>query len=172
MILSRGQEIIADQVQWSVHPPNSYICTHADQLLPDWSVSVHSILIVLQRCQFSFGDRTPQSEILKDQLREKFFRIGSAIASQAKQQGYRADLFDPRTGLPMLSLPGPTSLDDVAVACSSLGYAAASQRGCRLLIHPQWGKAVYPSILVSSAPPAVLAAIATEILQSPMLNAS
>ena len=50
--------------------------------------------------------------------------------------------------------------DDVAVVRASLGYPIALQGDCLISLHPDWGSAVYPSILVSSAPPTVLEAIA------------
>lgn len=45
--------------------------------------------------------------------------------------------------------------DDTATVKALLHYAIAQNR-CRVLVHPEWGTAVYPGILISEAPPSVL----------------
>ncbi len=138
-------------MQYSVHLPNEFIRTHLDQLLPKWPVPVSSVLVVLQQCQWALLDKTPETENHKNQLRENFFCFGYSIALTLGSIGYLTELFDPRTGLPMLSEPGHLKLDDTAVVQSSLGYQLTDQRGCLVIEHPMWGNAVYPSVLVSSA---------------------
>jgi len=151
------------QIQYSVHAPNDFIHTHLDQLLPGWTVPVVSVLVILQACQFALLHKTPETEALKAKLRQRFLHLGLPIARQLQQQGYRADLFDPQTGWPLLSPPGFLRLDDVAVVRSSLGYPLVTSGGCALIQHPEWGDAVYPSILVSSAAPEVVAVVAERI---------
>jgi hypothetical protein len=138
-------------LQYSIHPPSQFIKTHLGQLLPGWSVPVASVLIVIQQCEFALINKTFETEVHKFQLREKFTELGCKIVVQLRQSGYLADLFDPQTGLPMLSIPGKIRLDDVAVVRSMLGYPALDRGGCLIIQHPVWGNAVYPSILVTSA---------------------
>lgn len=154
------------QIQYSVHTPNKFIRTHLDQLLPNWTAPVVSVLVVLQECQLALRDKTPTTERLKQELRSRFLSLGTDIADNLHQQGYLAELFDPQTGLPITSQPGLLKLDDVAVVQASLDYPLTEQGGCAVIEHPDWGSAVYPSILISSAAIEVLAEVVSSLSQT------
>ncbi len=151
-------------MQWSVHPPNAFFQSHLDQLLPGWLEPVRSILIVLQQANRSLLRCTAATEAEKHRLRQQFILFGEQLVAQLKSQDYQAELFDPRTGLPLFSPPGTLRLDDIAVVRSTLGYPTLPKGGCLTISHPTWGSAVYPSILVSSATPEVLEQSVTSLL--------
>lgn len=153
-------------LQYSVHPPTEFIRTHLERLLPSWSLPVLSVLVVLQLCQFTFLERTTDTEIYKNQFRQQFIEFGSPIIFQLRAKGHLADMFDPRTGLPMTSPPGQLRLSDVKVARAALGYSIDNDGCCPMILHPSWGKAVYPSTLVSSAQLAVVEEIIDQIITS------
>jgi hypothetical protein len=121
------------------------------------------MLIVLQPCNCDLLERSPTAEAQKRELRRQFFQIGYAIAAQIKRLGHMVAIFDPRTGLPLLSRPGALRLDDVAIVQAALGYQSIHSHGCAIAIHPCWGGAVYPSTLVSSIEPALLEQILMHI---------
>ncbi|MGI0485251.1 methylmalonic aciduria and homocystinuria type D protein [Pantanalinema rosaneae CENA516] len=137
----------------STHVPSSYICTHTEDLLPSWKCPVASVLIVLQFSACDLRDHTAATEAEKQKLRQQFLAFGSTVVNRLRQFGYQTELFDPKTGLPTLSPPGTLHLDDVAVVRDCLGYPTQGQCGCSVILHPTWGAAVYPSVLLSSAPP-------------------
>lgn len=143
-------------MQCSVHPPSAYIGTHQSALLPDWKRPVASVLVVLQPCPVSLFDRTRETEVYKQQLRQRFLQFAGSIARQLQQQSHHATLFDPRTGLPVAETPGALRLHDVAVVRSLLGYDTLECGGCLTIVHPHWQGAVYPATLLSSAPPATV----------------
>lgn len=151
-------------VEYSVHIPSEFIRTQVCQLLPEWLVPVLSVLIVFQHCPVLLAKKTTETEFYKQQLRSQFLQFGRPIVLALQKLGYRAEIFDPRTGYPLLSQPGPLRLDDVAVVRTSLGYDLTEAGGCRILEHPTWGKAVFPSVLLSSAEPDITRAVAEEIL--------
>lgn len=151
-------------MQCTVHTPNAYLCTHQTALLPDWQQPIASVLIVLQPCPVSLFDRTTETEIYKDLLRQRFLQFGSAIARPLQQQFDRATLFDPRTGLPIDATPGTLRLHDVAVVRSLLGYDTLDCGGCLTIVHPHWRGAVYPATLLSSAPPAAVEQVMQQVL--------
>lgn len=146
-------------MQYSVHSPSEFIRRHAHQLLPNWSCSVRSVLVVLQRCQVELQQKTIATEFHKRQLRQRSLEFGQMIILRLHKLGYQAELFDPKTGMPILSQPGKLTLDDVAVVRACLGYPITEREGCSIILHPAWGSAVYPAILLSSAHPAVLAGV-------------
>lgn len=150
-------------LQYSVHPAPRFIRTHLNRLLPSWSLPVLSVVVVLQLCQFAFLERTVETEIYKNEFRQQFLEFGSQIIAQLGTMGYLADMFDPRTGFPMTSPPGQVRLSDVKVVGATLGYTIDRSGQCAAIVHPTWGKAVYPSTLVSSAQPDVVAAIVANI---------
>ncbi|MBD2076748.1 methylmalonic aciduria and homocystinuria type D protein [Phormidium sp. FACHB-592] len=150
-------------MQYSVHPPSRFLVSHQAKLLPDWSCPARSMLIVLQPCNCDLLERTLITEAQKRELRRQFFQFGYAIAAQIKRLGYTVAIFDPRTGLPLLSRPGALRLDDVAIVRAALGYQSIHSHGCAVVIHPLWGGAVYPSTLVSSIEPVLLEQILTRI---------
>lgn len=150
-------------IQYSVHWAHEFLQIHLEQLLPEWSVPVVSVLIVLQMSQSVLLDKTPQTELQKQRLRERFIKFGRRFASKLYEIGYLSEIFDPQTGLPLLSEPGQLKLDDVAVVQACLGYQLVDRGGCSILQHPAWGSAVYPSILVSSAHPEIVESVARTI---------
>jgi Methylmalonic aciduria and homocystinuria type D protein len=138
-------------MQYSVHPPSEFICRHSEKLLPEWAAPIRSIVVVLQPADRELIEPCPETDYQKQVLRSQFLAFGFRVAERLRQQGYLADLFDPKTGLPLLSEAGSLRLDDVAVVRSTLGYATQAIGNCFTIIHPHWGSAVYPSILMSSA---------------------
>ena len=154
-------------LEFSVHLPSAFISEHWHQLLPDWWVPVLSVLIVLQHCPVTLVTKTPETEAHKHHLRDRFLHLGQQLVYQVQERGYRADLFDPRTGLPMLSAPGALALDDVAVVQAALGYPLINTGGCWLINHPTWGSAVFPSVMLASAPPEITTAVAQALIPGP-----
>lgn len=150
-------------MEYSIHAPNPFICTNLHCLLPDWSHPVRSVLVVLQPAQLELMQVTPETDAQKQQLRQRFLEFGLKIIYNLRQLGYLADLFDPRTGQPLLSQAGTLRLDDVAVVRSTLGYSTTQFGNCRSILHPNWGSAVYPSILISSAEPSQVELAISEV---------
>ena len=137
---------------------------HLNRLLPDWSLPAASVLLILQKRQSAVLARTREAETDKDRLREQFIKLGRKIARTLGNMGHQVDLFDPRTGWPLLSSAGQCQLDDVAVVCAILGYAMSDKGGCATIVHPIWGRAVYPSTLLSSAPPELVQSVSDSYL--------
>jgi hypothetical protein len=143
-------------MQYSIHAPTEFIRTHLNQLLPSWPLPILSVMVVIQLCQIALFERTIDTEIAKNQLRQQFIEFGSPIVLQLRGRGHLADMFDPRTGWPVTSPPGQLRLSDVKVVHSTLGYCITNNGPCSMIIHPTWGTAVYPSTLVSSAHPHIM----------------
>lgn len=139
----------------SVHRPSSFIVQNLERVLPEWNESVLWVVIVLQQSRYELVAKTPQIEREKERLREKFMRFGFDVAFSLRDRGFASNLIDPRTGYPLLSRPGDIPHDDTAVVKALLGFPIIRNK-CRVLEHPVWGKAVYPSTLLTSAPPKVI----------------
>jgi hypothetical protein len=153
-------------LQYSIHRPSSFINHHRSDLLPDWQVPVSSMMLVLQPCSVALNQTTPDTEQQKQFLRRRFLHLSKRLIVSLKEEGYAADRFDPRTGHPYYSRPGPLTLDDVAVVKALLGYRLVPAGECHLIEHPTWGCGVFPSVVVSAAPTGVLGAIADRVWHS------
>ncbi|NEQ96106.1 MAG: methylmalonic aciduria and homocystinuria type D protein [Cyanothece sp. SIO2G6] len=151
---------IGEDIEGAVHPPSGFIRQHWRRLLPHWSTPVLSLLILLQRSPTSIDDYTAAAERSKQQLRDRAIHLLQPLTERVHQSDYRAILFDPQTGYPYQGTMPGIPLNDVAVIYDVLGYDLEQCGECYCLVHPHWGNQVYPAIVVCSAIPAVLEAIA------------
>ena len=150
-------------VEISIHTPSPYICANCEQILPDWKQQQFLwVVVVLQQSKYSLEEMTTETEIEKEKLREKFMRFGCDLAFNLRDRGYLTDLIDPRTGYPLLSHSGLVPHDDTAVAQALLKYPTIENK-CHVLVHPQWGTAVYPSVMLSEAPPDIIESVTKAI---------
>ncbi|MCL1466258.1 methylmalonic aciduria and homocystinuria type D protein [Argonema galeatum] len=147
LVTETGQE-----VQISIHQPSSFMSKNLERVLPDWTLPVAWVVVVLQQSRFALGETATHIEREKDRLRERFMRFGCTVVSHLRDQGFLADLIDPRDGYPWLSRRGEIPHDDTAVVTALLGFPVTTGN-CSIITHPSWGNAVYPSILMSSASP-------------------
>lgn len=145
-------------VQISIHLPSSFIAQNIERIVPDWNLPVLWVVIVLQQSRYELVETTPHVEREKERLREKFMRFGCDVAFKLRDRGFLTDLIDPRTGYPLLSRPGKISHDDTAVVKALLGLSLIPN-SCRVLEHHDWGTAVYPSIIMSSASPTIIKSV-------------
>lgn len=143
-------------VEVSIHPPSSYICINRERILPDWKHKFcFWVVIVLQNSRYQLLKTTTEIESEKQRLREKFMRFGCDLAFNLRDRSYLTELIDPRTGYPLFSRPGRIPHDDTAAVKALLGYQVVKNK-CRVIIHPKWRTAVYPSVLISQAPPVIM----------------
>ena len=138
------------EIQIYIDHPNQFIKQNQQDLLPTWTISIKSIILILQKSHFPLENSNHEIEQEKDYLRERFFRLGCNLVFKLRDSQYQSDLFDPRNGYPLLSRPGNLTLNDTALVQDLLGFNVVKHR-CSLLIHPKWGTAIYPSTIVTSA---------------------
>jgi Methylmalonic aciduria and homocystinuria type D protein len=147
---------LGQAIQISIHSPSQYICTNRERIFPDWKNQASMwVVVILAQARDEMLETSTVVEAEKEILREQFIRYGFDVAFSLRDQGYLTDLIDPRTGYPLLSRPGEFPHDDTAVVKALLGYPIIKNK-CRVVLHPHWGTAVYPGILISSAPPVMI----------------
>ena len=139
------------EVQVCIASPHQFVLDRQHQLLPDWDIAVSYLILVLQRSFVPLNTSSDRVTREKNRLRAEFIDFGCSLILSLQEQGYQSDLFDPRTGYPLLTSRGIT-FDDNAVVKALLNYPVIGYQHCSLLIHPAWGNNVYPSTIVTSAP--------------------
>lgn len=155
-----------EDIEYSIHSPSPFIDCSWQALLPTWNTPVLSVLVSLQRSPVLLCEATPEAEATKQRLREQSLHLLMPIVQSLHRHQYPADIFDPRTGLPLCGDDDVSRmpLNDVAVVHSLLGYARHQYGQCHCIVHPIWGSSVYPTILLSAAPPGTCQQLAEEIL--------
>ena len=91
-------------------------------------------------------------EVEKDRLLERFMATAKVLCDEFIAAGYWSDYIDPCSGLPMLNQTCNKVFSEVDGAEQLLGYSVMNAGCCKVLLHPQWGSAVYPASLFTKAP--------------------
>ncbi|GFR40709.1 hypothetical protein Agub_g1315 [Astrephomene gubernaculifera] len=149
-------------MEYSVHGVPASMKREIQTVFP--TVDLEKLLIV-PTCQRSTVDLVKTGENVeneKDRLLERFMAWAKTVCDQLTSAGHWADYIDPCSGLPMVHTDLNTVYPEVAALSILLGYQTANAGCCKVLLHPDWGSAVYPASLFTEAPQeALLAAIET-----------
>lgn len=158
------QTLTGKEVQVYIAPPHQFILHHQQELLPDWNIPINNLILLLQQSSISLKESNSEVAQEKDNLREKFLRFGCELIFALQDEGYKSDLFDPRTGYPLFARRGILTLDDNAVAQALLDYPVVSYKNCSLLTHPTWGNNIYPSTIATLAPQDIIEFLVEQML--------
>jgi hypothetical protein len=139
------------EVEIFVVSPHQFAMEHQRQLLPGWDNSLSFLILVLQQSSISLKDLNREVTGEKEGLRAEFIRFGCNLIFALQDEGYSSDLFDPRTGFPLLA-PQNMTWDDNAAVKALLKYPLVSYQQCSLITHPIWGHHVYPATIATTAP--------------------
>ena len=88
------------------------------------------------------------------------------MVAQLVERGHWADYIDPCSGLPANS-SGNKVYSEVDGFAVLLGYPTQNANCCKILLHPEWGSAIYPASLFSDAPASVVAEVVQGLAMSP-----
>ncbi|CAM9442333.1 unnamed protein product [Pylaiella littoralis] len=102
-------------------------------------------------------------EAEKDRLLNSFATFAARLCKQLRDAGFWADYIDPCSGLPMLT-GGNKVYSEVEGMQLLLQYQVMNAGSCKVLLHPQWGSAVYPASLFCTAPPDLVLRLLEEAL--------
>jgi len=114
----------------------------------------------------AWGDEAARE---KDALLERFAAWADAVSARLRARGFWADAVDPCSGLARATPHSHAPYPEVDAFETLLRWRTSDAGGCRLLLHPRWGSAVYPATLFARAPLAdVLAACAAAAAAVPL----
>ncbi|MEB3191433.1 MAG: hypothetical protein VKL42_13915 [Snowella sp.] len=137
----------------SLAAPTPFISNHWPQLLPDWTEAPQTLILVCLPAQYSLAAEGLLIATEKDRLLQEFQTLADHLQQQAAQQGIRLESICPKNGTPRYSRAGNLHFDIVAAFHTCLGFDfVRTEKGCKLLCHPQWNQACYPGLLVSASP--------------------
>ncbi len=135
---------------YQVHavPPTDYLIRHHDSLLPGWPTPPDQLLLVFFQAQYSLLGSGLKIEIEKERLWQEFQSWTQQVQELALAQSLQFEGICPKSGYPLRSQPGSQRFDLVAIAVATLGFLTTEEGGCRLLKHPHWHHACYPSLVL------------------------
>ena len=116
-------------------------------------------LLLVPTCQHAAMDLVAWGDAVaaeKDLLLERFARWAKAVCEALAARGWWADFVDPCSGLAVRTPFANTPYPEVDAFEAVLRWRTSSAGGCRVLLHPSWGAAVYPATLFARAPLEVL----------------
>ncbi|KAF0699639.1 Aste57867_9822 [Aphanomyces stellatus] len=109
-------------------------------------------VITCQRASVDLAQFGEEADKEKDRLLENFVKWAHEVAAAIAAAGHWADFIDPCSGLPMIALNSNKVFSEVDGVEVLLRYNCLSAGMCKILIHPEWGAAVYPASLFTTAP--------------------
>lgn len=142
-------------IQIHLVPPHQFALSHQQDLLPGWNAPLSYLILCLQQSSISLAESNDKVSQEKNDLRAKFIRLGCDLVFALQDHQHHSDLFDPRTGYPLLAHSAMT-WDDNAAVTALLNYPVINYHHCSLIIHPLWQDNVYPGTIATSAPLAIV----------------
>mmetsp|Transcript_71081 Transcript_71081/g.139622 ORF Transcript_71081/g.139622 Transcript_71081/m.139622 type:complete len:200 (+) Transcript_71081:17-616(+) len=157
-----GDGLISDNLtQISAHLVTSKpFLREAAYVFPQQPLENLVVINTMQHARLDLVRIGDDVEAEKDRLILSFFDMARYIRDElANKRSYWVDYIDPCSGLPVCS-EGQNMFNEVDCAQTLLGYSVQNAGCCKIILHPQWGSAVYPASIFTTAPvDAVLAAL-------------
>ena len=130
-----------------------YVLKYRQELLPDWQENPQTIIFFFFQCKCALnGNNLQEEQIEKDRLLVKFNSLGNQFYNLSKERGILTEVICPKTGYPQYSNKGKQIFSIQHLVCRYLPDFTSKSKICGL-IHPIWGQAVYPCIILSNSQP-------------------
>ncbi len=127
-----------------------YIVKYIQELLPDWQENPQTIIFFFFQSKYALdGSNLQKEQIEKDRLLAKFNHIGNQFYHLSKKEGILTEVICPKSGYPQYSTKGKQIFSIQHLISRYLPDFTIKSKMCGL-IHPIWGQAVYPCIILSN----------------------
>ena len=159
-----ARTLLANGLEFSVHRCPRTLLRELAHVFPGQGLlpargdapAAEGACLAVPTCQHSAMDLVrwgDEVEKEKDLCLERFAAFGAAVCAELRAAGHWADYIDPCSGLPMLTQGQNSKVyDEVTGMQLLLRFATQNAGCCKVLLHPQWGAAVYPATLFTTAP--------------------
>lgn len=143
---------MAQRVEIHVRQTTPFITGHWRKLLPDWKSVPQTMVILFLQSLYPLDGEGDAIEVEKQRLLDLFLQFGEAFYWVSQQRGIAAEIISPKDGTPTYSKRGELTFDLVATVHRSLEFKfSASEKGCKVLTHPEWETSFYPGLFLSEA---------------------
>ena len=134
----------------SVHSLPRIVLSEVQQVIPSVEGKIIAVLTA-QKSKYGLVEWGDEVAKEKDELLERFVSWCKDVIKGLEAEGHWADYIDPCSGLPANS-DGNKIYGEVDGFQALLGYRTQNANCCKILLHPDWGAAVYPATLFTNAP--------------------
>lgn len=149
---------------FDLYDEEEYIIKHREELLPDWLESPKTIIFIFFQCKGALdGTNLRKEQLEKDRLLYKYTQLGLSFYNACNKQGIVSEIICPKDGFPKYSRKGKNIFSIQKIVTHHLPFFQKEDNRCGL-IHPFWGKAVYPCVMISLASKEQLKPIIDDIL--------
>lgn len=134
----------------SIINKDDFLIKYQQKLLPNWQYSINTIIFIFFECKYPLdGSNLELEQLEKDRLLLKFNKLGFNFYNQSNDHNILSEIICPKDGFPLFSQKGQKFFSIQKIVNKYLPSFAIEKNKCGL-IHPLWGKAVYPCIIVSA----------------------
>ena len=109
-----------------------------------------------QRTKMDLVQTGENVDVEKDFCLERFIDFAKRVTDELRAKGYWCDYIDPCSGLSMINRDSQHIYGEVDASVTLLNYQTTNSGCCKVILHPQWGSAVYPASLFTKAPVSAL----------------
>ncbi|MGL5035758.1 MAG: hypothetical protein ACRC6M_18380, partial [Microcystaceae cyanobacterium] len=151
--------------------PTVFINQNWAELLPDWSNSPQTLIIICLRANHNLKLEGKAIADEKDRLFDAFQEVAKVIESLAQQNGILIESICPKSGFPNHTQAGHLVFDLVNILHECLVFNfKRTEKGCKILSHPQWQQAIYPGLLISDLERDRVAPLVYNTLSNPRIE--
>lgn len=144
---------------------NSFIQKNLKLISPEFRLSQCHAIAFLQEVSEQLTSNNSYTKFLKNKCRDDFIVWGVDCIRALQSLGIGdSNLIDPRTGKVLFGDEGKLIVDSIPLFQQKLGFHIESHGTCKVALHPKWGTAYYPGILLTAAQPQLVISVIKHIL--------
>eukprot|EP01026_Neomeris_dumetosa_P056063 TRINITY_DN5119_c0_g2_i1.p3 TRINITY_DN5119_c0_g2~~TRINITY_DN5119_c0_g2_i1.p3 ORF type:complete len:195 (+),score=23.76 TRINITY_DN5119_c0_g2_i1:63-587(+) len=139
-------------MEYSIHECPKVVTQELKHIFPSLDTDGVMVVPTCQRSNVDLANWGEDADKEKDILLQKFMDWAKVVAEELSKKGYWCDYVDPCSGLSVINKETQNVYSEVEGLQVLMGYSAANAGCCKIILHPQWGAAVYPATLFAKAP--------------------
>lgn len=141
-----------------------YIFINQSKLLPSWQQLPKTLIFILLKSRIKLnGSDLIKEQLEKDYLLAIFINLSLKIYQKTQEKNLDVAIICPKTGYPLYTQKGEEFFNIPSLITRHLPNFKAKENYCSL-IHPQWGKNIYPSLILSPTSLELIQPIVNDIL--------
>ena len=141
-----------------------YIFINQSKLLPSWQQLPQTLIFMLFKSRIKLnGSNLIKEQLEKDYLLAIFLNLSLKISQKMQEKNLYIAIICPKTGYPLYTQKGEEFFNIPSLINRHLPHFKTKKNYCDL-IHPQWGRKIYPSLILSSTSLELIQPIIDDVL--------
>lgn len=141
-----------------------YIVINQSKLLPHWQKLPKTLIFIFLKSKIKLnGSDLIKEQLEKDYLLAIFVNLSLKISQKMQEKNLDIAIICPKTGYPLHTQKGEEFFNIPNLINRHLPHFKTKKNYCDL-IHPQWGRKIYPSLILSSTSLELIQPIIDDVL--------